>query len=262
MTDLTPLDAAHAAMEAAPADDAARLRFYERLGDCELFLLLTEEARDENISPEVFDVADGQFVLAFDREDRLAQFVGRPAPYAALSGRILASMLAGQGVGLGLNLEVAPSSILIPPEALAWLQQTLQHAPDEVEAKVEAFTPPAGLPEHLITSLDTKLSTAQGLATAAYLVGVTYPGGGHGHLLGFVGAIEGAQGALAKAASEALTFSGVDAGAMDVGFFDDGDPVAAKLEAVGLKFDLPQVQKPEVVRPAPGSDPDTPPRLK
>lgn len=262
MTDLTPLDAAHAAMEAAPADDAARLRFYERLGDCELFLLLTEEAQDENISPEVFDVADGQFVLAFDREERLAQFVGQPAPYAALSGRILASMLAGQGVGLGLNLEVAPSSILIPPEALAWLQQTLQHAPDEVEAKVDAFTPPVGLPEHLITSLDTKLSTAQGLATAAYLVGVTYPGGGQGHLLGFVGAIEGAQGALAKAASEALTFSGVDAGAMDVGFFAAGDPVAAKLDAVGLKFDLPQVQKPEVVRPAPGSDPDKPPRLK
>ena len=142
------------------------------------------------------------------------------------------------------------------------MQQTLQHAPDEVEAKVDAFTPPVGLPEHLITSLDTKLSTAQGLATTAYLVGVTYPGGGQGHLLGFVGAIEGAQGALAKAASEALTFSGVDAGAMDVGFFAVGDPVAAKLDAVGLKFDLPQVQKPEVVRPAPGSDPDKPPRLK
>ncbi|MBO9449114.1 SseB family protein [Tropicibacter sp. R16_0] len=262
MTDPTPLDVAHAAMEAAPADDAARLRFYERLGDCELFLLLTEEAKDENISPELFEVADGRFLLAFDREERLARFVGQPAPYAALSGRILAKMLAGQGIGLGLNLEVAPSSILIPPEAMAWLQQTLEHAPDEVEAQVERFTPPTGLPESLITSLDAKLSTAQGLARSAYLVGVTYPGGGQGHLLGFVGAIEDAQGALAKAASEALTFSGVDAGAMDVGFFDAGDPVAAKLEAVGLRFDLPQPEVPEMKQVAPGSDPDKPPRLK
>ncbi|WP_164658228.1 SseB family protein [Tropicibacter sp. Alg240-R139] len=262
MTDPTPLDAAHAAMEAVPEDDAARLRFYERLGDCELFLLLTEEAKGENISPELFEIADGRFVLAFDREERLAQFVGQPAPYAALSGRILAMMLAGQGVGLGLNLEVAPSSILIPPEAMAWLQQILEHAPDEVEARVEQFLPPAGLPEILITSLDTKLSTAQGLATSAYLVGVTYSGGGQGHLLGFVGAIEGAQGALAKAASEALTFSGVDAGAMDVGFFDAGDPVAGKLESVGLRFDLPQPEVPELKQVAPGSDPDKPPRLK
>ena len=40
MSDLTPLDIAHGAMEAAPNDDAIRLAFYERLGDGELFLLL------------------------------------------------------------------------------------------------------------------------------------------------------------------------------------------------------------------------------
>lgn len=262
MTDATPLDMAHAAMEAAPGDDAARLRFYERLGDCELFLLLSEEADGDNISPELFDVADGRFVLAFDLEERLAQFVGQPAPYAAISGRILASLLSQQDIGLGLNLEVAPSSILIPPEAMAWLQQTLEHAPDEVEARVEQFTPPTGLPEHLITALDTKLSTAMGLASSAYLVGVTYPGGGQGHLLGFVGAVEGAQGALAKAASEALTFSGIDAGAMDVGFFAPSDPVSAKLATVGLRFDLPQPEQREYQQIAPGSDPDNPPRLK
>ena len=44
MTEETPLDAAHAAMEAAPEDDAARLRFYERLADSELFLLLRRGA--------------------------------------------------------------------------------------------------------------------------------------------------------------------------------------------------------------------------
>ncbi len=50
MTDLTPLDTAHAAMEAAPADDAARLRFYERLADSEMFLLLSEEVPDSHIT--------------------------------------------------------------------------------------------------------------------------------------------------------------------------------------------------------------------
>ena len=120
MTDLTPLDTAHAAMEAAPDEDAARLRFYERLADCELFVLLTQEAEGDNISPEVFDLADESFVLVFDREDRLAQFVGKPAPYAALSGRVIAGLLAEQGIGMGVNLDVAPSSILIPPQAVVW----------------------------------------------------------------------------------------------------------------------------------------------
>ncbi len=39
MSEQTPLDRAHAAMEAMPQDDAARLRFFERLADVELFLL-------------------------------------------------------------------------------------------------------------------------------------------------------------------------------------------------------------------------------
>lgn len=262
MTEATALDAAHAAMEANPQDDAARLRFFERLADSELFLMLTEEAKGENISPELFDVADGRFVLVFDREDRLARFAGRPVPYVALSGRALSSMLTGQGIGLGLNLEVAPSSMLIPSEALGWLAETLQHGPEEVQQRFAEFLAPAGLPDDLLTALDAKLATAVGLADAAYLVGTKAEDGGSGHLLGFVGAVDGAEAALAKAASEALTFSGIEAGAMDVGFFPPHDPVAASLARVGLRFDLPQPEVRVATQTIPGSDPDKPPILK
>ena len=109
----TALDRAHAEMEAAPQDDAARLRFYERLGDAELFLLLVAEASGEDVTPQVFDPGAGPMVLVFDREDRLAAFVGGAAPFAGLSGRAIAPLLAEQGLGLGLNLDVAPSSFLL-----------------------------------------------------------------------------------------------------------------------------------------------------
>ena len=264
MTDLTPLDAAHATMEAAPDDDAARLRFYERLADCELFLLLTEEAQGENITPEVFDLGDASFVLVFDRDDRLAQFVGRPAPYAALSGRVIAGLLAEQDIGMGVNLEVAPSSILIPPQAVTWLAGTLGNVPAEAEARIEGLAPPRGLPELLLTALDTKLASAAGLAEAAYLLGVIYEGGGKGHMLAFVDAAPGAQVALANAVAEALTFSGIEAGALDVAFFRAGEPMAARLVQHGLRFDLPQPAETvqEVLRMAPGSDPARPPKLR
>lgn len=263
MTEQTPLDAAHAAMTANDADDAARLRFYERLADSELFLLLTEEPVDENVSPEVFEVQDQSFVLVFDREERLAEFVGKTAPYAALSGRIVASLLAQQGMGLGLNLEVAPSSILIPPQAIAWLDETLGNAPDEAEAKIQEITPPVGMPESLLGGLDAKLATAAGLAHSAYLVGVVYENGTRTHLLAFVDTVPGAEGALAKAVSEALTFSGIEAGALDVAFFQASDAMAASLAKWGLHFELPQPEEAqELGRAAPGSDPAKPPILR
>jgi len=258
---MTALDKAHDAMQAEGADDAARLRFYERLADAELFVLLEKEASDAAISPELFEVEEGRFVLAFDREERLSAFTGRVALYAAMSGRVLAKMLDGQGVGLGLNLGVAPSSILIPASAVDWLNRTLGQVPDRVEARIAGFSAPDDLPDTLIGALAAKLANAGGLAQAAYLVAVRYEGGGLGHLLGFVGAAPRAQGALAKAAGEALIFAG--AGGIDVGFFATDDPTTKDLAANGIAVDLPKPAPPQTqARAAPGSDPDKPPILK
>jgi hypothetical protein len=265
MTDLTPLDRAHAAMQSAPDDDAARLGFFERLADCELFLMLQSKPADdpETITPEVFETGGQSYVLVFDREERLAAFSGDVTPFVALSGRNIAEMLSGQNLGLGVNLGVAPSEILLPSEAVAWLHETLGNGPDVVEAKVEEVSPPRGLPENLIKALDAKLATAMGLATSAYLVAARYRSGARGHVLAFVGAVPQAEPALARAVAEALTFSGIEAGVIDVGFFRLSDPIAAKLERVGLRFDLPQPQETVTQeRSAPGMDPDNPPKLK
>lgn len=260
MSEATPLDQAHALMGAAPEDDAARLRFYERIADSELFLLLEAEPKGDQISPVLLEES---YVIVFDRAARLAAYVGDVAPYVALSGRAIAGMLAGQPLGMAVNVGVAPSEILLPAGALAWLRDTLAHEPGQIEARIERVLPPVGLPETLIAAIDAKLATATGMAAGAFLVAVEYEGGGRGHMLGFVGAIERAQDALVRAASEALTFSGIEAGAMDVGFFAPNDPVVEKLARVGLRFDLPQGEGlQQTPRMAPGSDPSKPPILK
>lgn len=262
MTQTTRLDDAHSAMQADPDDDAARLRFYERLADGELFLLLAREADGADVEPEIFDLEGDQYVLVFDREDRLAEFVGAPAPYAALAGRVIAGMLAKEGIGLGVNLGVAPSSILIPSNALSWLANTLKTGPQQVEARIANIHQPS-VPENLLKALDGKLASAGGLADTACLAGVTYSDGRKGHLLGFMNACPGSETALAGAAHEALTFSGLDAGEMDVGFFQNGDDIARKLAARGICFDLPAPEQAQPTSPAaPGSDPTKPPILK
>lgn len=266
MTEETPLDRTHRAMEEAPEDGQARLRFYERLADAELFLLLTEEPPEDDtaaVTPQVFPVGEERYVLAFDREERLAAFAGPAAAYAALPGRALAGMLAGERLGLGLNLEVAPSSVLLPGSAMEWLNGMLRQRPDEITSRPAQVEPPRNLPPVLLEGLDTKLALAGGLAQSAYLVAVEYEGGGRGHMLGFVGALPGAETALTDAVAEALVFSGVETGVLDVAFFAAADPICARLARVGLRFDVPQEEE-RLPRPAraPGTDPAHPPRLK
>ena len=70
---------------------------------------------------------------------------------------------------------------------------------------------------------------------------------------------------LAKAVSEALVFSGLEEGALDVAFFAGDAPLAARLAAVGLRFDLPEPAAAEEVQvpgAAPGMDKGKPPILK
>ena len=262
MTETTEIDLAHAAMVADEADDLARLGFYERLAESELFMLLEDEAEGDQISPAMFEAEDQQFVLIFDREARMSDFYGKEiAPYAALSGRGMAQMLEGQRIGMALNMGVAPSAMLVPAEAVDWLAQTLGSDPEEVEGQITELTPPKGLPEVLLEALDRKLATAAGLAVEAYLCGVTYEGGGRGHMLAFVGTVEGAEGALTAAVNEALVFSGIDAGMLDVAHLEGGDPVSERVAKVGLRFDLPTPQMPSQPGANPGMDPTKPPKL-
>lgn len=258
----TPLDIAHAAMEASD-DQSAALEFYERLADGELFMMLEEEASDEKARPLIFDTEDGPFALVFDREDRLAEFVDTPTPFVALSGRRITKLLAGQGIGLGVNLGVAPSSILLPASAVDWLHETLGAKSVITEGKPSVYTPPKGLPEVLITALDTKLANMSGVVASAFLVGVEYDTAQKGHLLALLDVPDLAREGVAEAIAEALQFSGVEAGQLDVAFLDLNDPHVARLEKVGLGFEIPDLILPKALQPlAPGMDPNKPPKLR
>ena len=254
----TPIDRAHAAMEDGGHSD--RAQFFDRVAEAELFLWLEAEPEGERVNPRIFPVEGAAHVLAFDTEDRLSDFAEQQAPYVALSGRVLAGMLAGQGIGLGLNLG-APSAILLPPDAMDWLAGALGEGPDEREAVVAWYEAPRDVPKELLRSLDAKLAAAAGLAEVAWLASVGYEDGGRGHMLAFGGAVPGAEAALARAMGEALTFSGLEAGALDVAFLPPGDGRLERIAKVGVRIDIPRRAARATPR-APGSDPAKPPRLR
>tara|TARA_R110002096_G_scaffold119038_8_gene257812 strand:- start:18151 stop:18927 length:777 start_codon:yes stop_codon:yes gene_type:complete len=258
---MTPIDTAHAHMEANPNDDNARLGFYERLMDGEMFMLLETESDGQNIKPDLFTVDDQTYALIFDREERLAEFAEKIVPFAAFSGRTVVAMLDGQNIGLGINLAVSSSSTLLPPSAITWMAQTVATAPTQAEAKPSEIFAPAKLPETFLTALDAKLSTMAGLADIAYLAQASYETGIRASVIAFVNARPDAQSAIARAISETLIFSGIEAGSLDVMFLNASDAICAKFAKMGLRFDLPKLETPTAPS-APGMDPDKPPKLR
>lgn len=264
MSEKTLLDTAHAAMMQNPEDVQLRMSFYSILADIEVFLLLEAEPKAEMIEPQIVEVEGERLVLGFDSAARLSAFTGGPAPYAALSGRIMAQLLATEGAGLALNLEVAPSSIMLPAEAMVWMCDTLKAAPQEAAPAAKrkgglAALKSPDIPEVLLHALDAKLSRAAGLANVAYLVAKEEGG----MMLAILGAKEPAQAPLAKAASEALVFSGLEDTSLDVAFFNDSEALRDQFARAGLRFDVPVPATPSLQTPAaPGRDPSAPPKLR
>ncbi|MGR3501566.1 SseB family protein [Pseudaestuariivita sp.] len=259
-TYLTPLDEAHVLMQADAEDEAARLGYFARLAAAELFILLEAPAEGDAITPMLAEEDGATYALVFDTEDRLTAFTGAPAPFAAMSGRVLAGMLYGQGIGLALNPEVAPSSNLLDADAVDWLAETLDQEAEEGEGQIAALGAPQDLPQPVLAALDRRLASMGGRATRAFLVDARYTDGRDGTLLAIVGAAPEAQSAITRAVSEIAAFSATPL-ALDVAFFEPTDLALVPISEVGLRFDLPE---PEAPKPpvAPGSDPSKPPKLR
>lgn len=206
----TPLDLACAAARDAGSDPALDGACHSALAAAELFVLLRGDGTAEAVAggelvPQVFRLSDGPLVAAFDSEARLAAFAEGPAAYAALPGRALLRHLDGQGLALGLNLGIAPSQMVLPPEAVAWLASRLPGAaPEARHGALRAVMPPRGPSPALLRALDGRLARAAGMASHAWLASVAHEDGSTALLLAFVDAVPGSETVLAAAVAEAL----------------------------------------------------------
>jgi hypothetical protein len=243
--------------------DGVGLAFWRAFAGTELFLLLTEEPKGADLRPQVFDVTDGRLVLVFDREDRMAGFAPVAVPYAALPGRVVAGLAAGQGLSVGVNLgSGAVSETVLPPEALDWLLEVLQAAPVDIAEGTPLSVAAPRLDAAGLSAIEAVLAAA-GMAHEALLAQVAWADGRQGTLLAFPGVDAPDQPALAKAVAEALALSGLDAAALDLAFPAPDSPLAESLRRAGRRY-LPQAPAAAALpaRSGPGMDKTRPPILK
>lgn len=265
MTATTALGAALARLAGAPGDTALRLAMFDALADAELIVLLEAEAEPGTLAPRVYPAGEGPVVLAFDTEGALADFAGPGAPYAAVPGRVLAPMLAAQGLSLLVQAQGGAAELL-PPRTLDWFRRALTApAPRPTQGSPAGFGPPALPPATLaalLPALERRLCAVPGIAGAA-LAAARWPEGASGpdHLLAVSGVALAAQPPLARALAEAMAFAGLAPGALDLAFV--AAPTLDRIAAQGIALNTapPEPAAPAAATP-PGMDPARPPKLR
>ncbi|MEM9138395.1 MAG: SseB family protein [Pseudomonadota bacterium] len=87
-------------------------------------VLALEDGNEERMTPRMASIDGIDAVEAFPGMERFAAAQDAPVEYLELDGAQLAAMLAPEGVPLAVRAEAA--TILVPPDALAWIAQTFR----------------------------------------------------------------------------------------------------------------------------------------
>ncbi len=268
MTAETPLDRAWETANTELAGDAEMARFYDILAATELFLLIDTETLVDGQTPNpvTFPVEGTETALVFDTEARLAGFMENGAAHLTMSGRAVITMFKGTGAQLGLNLGDAPSSTILPAEAIDWAAEALAQPIETTEIGDAVLTVPRAVMPDLLQALDGKLAGMGTVVSEAWLCGLG-ASAGRGKPQPMVLCVclreRQAEQSVVSALAETARFTGGDASAFDIAVLPRDDAKMDAARKVGLGFE-PQnpgdVMQAEPV--APGMDLDKPPKLR
>jgi hypothetical protein len=233
-----------------------RLTLFRRFLETELFILIDNP---DNPKPELMQI-DGEIIsLAFDCEEKLIDFAGEKTFFISMSGRRLIAQ--NDSTGIALNLNNMGGGYILTNDVIEWLMKNTQSQKEIVQRNTNEITSPSIVTERFIELLDEALAASFGLADYAVLVKDLTKPGSKNLLLIFVGSVKLYHDALAQQASEAFSLSGIQDIILDITFCKSEDELVKKALIVGLRFDLPQIEKPSEPK-APGMDPTKPPLLR
>ena len=157
------------AFERARADEDETAGFYDALFATTVYLPIRgaydedgNESDDDasSIEPLFFEVEDEPTLLIFDTEERLARWAAEPMHYVGLPGHAFFRMFEG-GQQVGVNISVAPSSVLIPSDVVGWLHERAVQAPEAEDVPAGAaldVTPPPALPPEAVARITARLA--------------------------------------------------------------------------------------------------------
>ncbi|MBM3611998.1 MAG: hypothetical protein FJX19_03380 [Alphaproteobacteria bacterium] len=256
MTADGPLDRAHAAMVAAPEDEAARRAYLALLVGHEFLVALKDEGAGATVEPECVELDGTTFVIAHDGDARLT--AGRKGAVARLAatGAEIARLIAPQVLGLIVNPGAPEVAFVLDPDGVRWLAAEAGTRPEANAHRLGDFGRPSGVSAQTLAALDARLAGAGGLVRRAALAGARDAEGAPTLVLALAGVPVDAEAALAEGLGALMRLAGAGGARADILFLPEEGPEFAAIAAAGLVFEPPAPTAP----PPPGTA--GPPRLR
>ena len=239
------------AFEAAQADPDKTGAFFDALFAATLYIPIFDDVEQSGerepgerseITPLVFVMDERETVAVFDTEERLARFLDEPMNYIGVPGAAVFEMFNGD-FQVALNLGVAPSSVVIPSENVAWLHEQATQGPQEVDLGDESLViaRPTGVTQTALAAITSALAGFRAEIDEATLFRIEREDGTEGRIvLGLAPTEAGKQRAemvaheIARAARTLA--NGVDS--IEIAMLDADSPMMLQAKKIGLPLPI------------------------
>lgn len=254
----TRLDVVYQRMQSSPESETAGLRFYEAFCDANLCVLINADT-----SMQVFETSQGKIVLAFDTDERVAEFISEATEFIKIAGRDLVMQLLASETGIGLNLNVAPTSQILSPDILTWLSEFLAESSSFSIDQVVAISPPDQWLDDHKTAISTQLEKYAGMIASAYFCSVTYSDNTVADAVFIVDCDPTTEAVLFTALVESQKFLDKNTAEIAIKFISPDNQEFPEICRVGEEIVISKLTVIHTSAPtAPGMDPDKPPKLR
>ena len=94
-----------------------KLEFYQRILGNEFLIILESNDFEGDLTPRTFDTQEGKFLLCYESNEKLTNFLTQEAAHALLSFTKIITLIKNKKIGIALNIG-GNSGILLDLEAV------------------------------------------------------------------------------------------------------------------------------------------------
>ena len=227
-----------------------KLEFHRRIIGNDFLVVLQNGYFDDDLRPRIFDTQEGKFLLCFESNEKLTNFITQKTAHVLLSFKEIIKLIKNKKIGIAINIG-KHSGILLDLKVVEWIEQVISSGQvEELGLMPIEFEFPHLVDESLLGNLKIVLETMSGMTKKVILAQAHYNDLNVSFFLGFIDSPKLFHKSIKERVLDVVKLHKSDSVFLDVAFLSSSTELASKLSINGLTILLPRLQLGKKTKPS------------
>lgn len=236
------IDELYSLLYSEPSNTDRKLEFYQRILGDDFLVVLENSDFEEDLQPYIFDTHEGRFLLCFENNNKLTNFVTSETSHALFPFKEIIKAIKNKKIGIALNLG-DQSGVLLDLKAVDWIDKVISTGQaEELSSTPIKFEFPNLVDGILFDNLKLAVKKLSKMTKKVVLARARYKDLSVSHFLGFIDSPQVFHELIKERVLDIVKLDKSDSVFVDVAFLSSSTELASQLIESGLIITLPKLQ--------------------